>query len=595
MNDLNLALIGNCSYGGLIDQQGRLVWACLPRFDADPMFNGLLDDGGQEKGHGLYEIELQNFSRSEQYYLDASAILKTVLFDTSGGAVEIIDFAPRFKQHGRTYRPVMMVRRIRPLVGNPLVKVRLKPSYGYGTHETTTTHGSNHIRYMSPDLTLRLTTDLPVSFILDEVPFILDKPQTLILGPDESLARSISETGREFYENTLAYWRDWSRSLSIPFEWQREVIRSAITLKLCSFEESGAILAAITTSIPEADGSQRNWDYRFCWLRDAYFVIQALNRLGITETMESFLRYILNVAAIAEDRSLQPLYGITPNVDLTERTEEGLKGYRALGPVRVGNQAYEQVQNDVYGSVILAATQIFFDERLAQPGHADLFERLEKLGHHAIRLFDQPDAGLWELRTSTHVHTFSSVMCWAACDRLAKIATRLDLAPQAGFWRQKAEYIRKVIIEKAWNKDMNSFVESFGGDQLDASLLLLHDLGFMEANDPRFIGTVEAIEKGLKRGDYLFRYAKADDFGTPENAFTVCSFWYIDALYAIGRKAEARELFQNLLDCRNHVGLLSEDLTPDTRELWGNFPQTYSMVGLINSAMRLSKTWEEAF
>ena len=267
-----------------------------------------------------------------------------------------------------------------------------------------------------------------------------------------------------------------------------------------------------------------------------------------------------------------------------------------MGPVRVGNQAFEHKQNDVYGSVILAAAQMFFDQRLAQPGNVRIFERLEAIGEQAVLVYDKPDAGLWEFRSIAKVHTFSAVMCWVACDRLARIAARLGLEARVAHWRDHADTIHAVICRKAWNPQINSFVESFGnGGDVDASLLLLHDLGFLDGKDPRFVGTVEAIEARLREGDCVFRYRTPDDFGLPETSFTICTFWYIDALAAIGRTDEARRLFENILSCRNHVGLLSEDLDPDTRELWGNFPQTYSMVGMISSAMRLSKPWEEAF
>ena len=395
------------------------------------------------------------------------------------------------------------------------------------------------------------------------------------------------------------------RYLSIPFEWQDAVIRAAITVKLCSFEESGAIIAAMTTSIPEAADSTRNWDYRYCWLRDAYFVVHALNRLGVTKTMEDYLRYITNITTIvatAEDGHLQPVYGITQESRLTEKEIGSLAGYRAMGPVRIGNQAYEHIQNDVYGSVILAATQSFFDRRLVRPGTRRLFERLEKLGELAVKLFQQPDAGMWELRNRERVHTYSSVMCWAGCDRLAKIARRLardlddpGLKSRARYWSKRAADMKAVIGKQAWNKEQKCFVSTFGGKEVDASLLLLHELGFVKKTDRRFAATVRAVEKALRRGDHMFRYAASDDFGTPETAFNICTFWYIEALAALGRTEEARTLFENMLSRRNHVGLLSEDLDPQTGELWGNFPQTYSMVGLINAAMRLSKTWEEAF
>jgi GH15 family glucan-1,4-alpha-glucosidase len=266
-----------------------------------------------------------------------------------------------------------------------------------------------------------------------------------------------------------------------------------------------------------------------------------------------------------------------------------------MGPVRIGNAAYTQQQNDVYGSGVLSATHVFFDERLERPGNEALFQRLEALGETARRVYDQPDAGLWELRGAARVHTFSAVMCWVACDRLARIATRLKLTERASHWRAQAEAIRRVIDARAWNAKLGSFTASFGGEDIDASLLLLNELDYLRADDPRFAATVAVVERNLKKGDFVFRYNQADDFGEPRNAFVVCTFWYIDALAALGRREEARALFETLLSCRNHLGLLSEDIDPQTRELWGNFPQTYSMVGLINSAVRLSKGWDEAF
>lgn len=592
-SSLELGVVGNCTWGGLVDATGRLVWACLPRFDSDPVFPALLDNGA-DREDGVFAVELQGLSHSSQRYDGNTAILVTELEDAAGNALEIRDFAPRFSNFERTYRPTMLIRTVRPLRGDPRVRILLRPRCGYGDDRPQMTRGSNHLRFVMPELTLRLTTDAPLSFVADAVPFILERPIHLILGPDETLTQQIEATARDFEERTRNYWLEWSRTLSIPFEWQDAVIRSAISLKLCSFEESGSIVAALTTSIPESAGSERNWDYRYCWLRDAYFVIHALNRLGATRTMEGYLSYIQNLVAAA-DGHLQPVYGIGLETALSERAAPGLAGYRGMGPVRVGNQAWEHVQNDVYGSVVLAATQSFFDARLLHPGGERLFEILEGVGQRALEKWNEPDAGLWELRTSAHVHTFSAVMCWAACDRLARIAGRIGRRQSGAFWRREAERIRAATLEQAWNPKRGSFVDRFGGDQLDASLLLLRELGFVRADDPRFAGTVAAVEQDLRRGSYLFRYTAPDDFGAPENAFNVCTFWYIDALASLGRRDEARDLFENMLARRSKLGLLSEDLDPASGELWGNFPQTYSMVGLINSAMRLSGGWEDAF
>ena len=590
MNNLELGMVGNCNISALIDPRGRIVWSCMPRFDGDPVFSALLanDDGGR----GAFSVELQDFAHSEQHYLRNTAILLTTMHDRSGGVVEITDFAPRFKQFGRTFYPMMIVRRLRPLAGSPTVRIRLQPVANYGADNPSLTFGSNHIRYVSPQLVLRLTTDASVTAVVEQTPFVLDRDVTLLLGPDETVPEAPGEVGQRFFGGTRNYWHDWVRFLGIPFEWQEEVIRAAITIKLAAFDDTGAIVAAMTTSLPEAPGSGRNWDYRHCWLRDSYFVVSALNRLSATRTMERYLHYIVNIAANPALKRLQAVYGINGRARLDESVIESLPGFHGMGPVRTGNAAYRQVQNDVYGAVVLSATHIFFDQRIDRPGTEAHFRRLESLGEMARAVFGRPDAGIWELRKTQRVHTFSGVMCWVACDRLARIAARLGLAERALYWRGHADAIHRGICEKAWDAKRSSFVASFGGQELDASLLLLNELGFLAADDPRFAGTVAAIERELRRGDFIFRYDHEDDFGRPQNAFIVCTFWFVNALAALGRREEARALFEKLLACRNPLGLLSEDIDPATRELWGNFPQTYSMVGLINSAMRLSASWE---
>ncbi|MCD9027013.1 glycoside hydrolase family 15 protein [Luteimonas sp. BDR2-5] len=587
---LDLGLVGNGAFGALLDAQARLVWSCLPAFDGDPAFCALLSP---RQGHGDWAIELDDFDRSEQQYLENTAILRTVLYDRHGGALEITDFAPRWRQHGRFYHPVMLVRQLRRLSGSPRIRVLLRPLADWGARAPETTWGSNHIRFLLPQLAMRVTTDMPVRALREGLSFVLDRDLHFILGPDETLTQPIDTFVRDALHSTTAYWRDWVRSLSIPLDFQDAVIRSAITLKLCQYEESGGIIAAMTTSIPEAAGTPRNWDYRYCWLRDAAFVVRTLNRLNATRTMEQYIRYIFNLA-VSEDGDMQPVYGIAYAHDLAEEEVPDLAGYRGMGPVRRGNLAWVQKQHDTYGSVVLASTQLFFDQRLENRGDAATFRKLEPLGDLAWRLHDRPDAGLWEFRGKAHVHTYSAVMCWAACDRLAKIAAQLGLSDRAAHWRGRADTIRERILAEAWNVELGHFADAFGGDRLDASLLLLADLGFVKPDDPRFVATVEAIGRTLRHGDGLFRYITPDDFGDPETSFTICTFWYIDALASIGREREARQLFETLLARRNHLGLLSEDLAFDDGEAWGNFPQTYSHVGLIMAAMRLSRPWQEA-
>ena len=595
MTSLDLALIGNGTVSARVAPDGRIVWCCVPRFDGDPVFCALLQDPAREDAPGFFAVELANLDRVEQEYVANTPILVTRLYDREGASVEVTDLMPRYRHYGRVFCPMMLVRQIRRTAGSPRIRVRLRAAEHYGLRAAPATCGSHHIRYQCGPTALRLTTDASLTAILDESVFYLDDAVTFMLGPDETVHGAVGEMARHFLEETAAYWREWVRYLSIPFEWQDAVIRSAITLKLNAFEDTGAIVAAMTTSIPEAAGSGRNWDYRYCWLRDGYFVVDALNRLGATRTMERYLGYILNVVAASEAPMLQPVYGISGRATLEEREIDSLPGYRNMGPVRVGNQAYRQIQHDVYGSAILAATHAFFDRRLVRGGDASLFRRLETLGERAVAVCDQPDAGIWELRGAVAVHTFSSAMCWAACDRLARIASQLGLADRATYWRRHAARVHRLICDRAWNPAVGSFASTLDGATLDASVLRLNDIGFLPAGDPRFASTVEAIGRGLMRGGFVYRYIEPDDFGAPENAFLVCTFWYIDALAATGRREEARALFEQVLARRNRHGLLAEHIDPRTGEQWGNFVQTYSMVGIIRCAIRLSVPWDEAF
>jgi GH15 family glucan-1,4-alpha-glucosidase len=595
ISSLELGLIGNGRIGALINDSAEIVWSCMPRFDGDPVFCSLLKEHPPGEEFGYCTVELVDQAGSSQSYLTNSAVLVTRMTDAQGAVVEVTDFCPRFHQYGRMFTPMMLIRQIRRVEGAPRIRLRVRPAYDYGRHRCPLTRGSHHIRYVAPEWVLRLTTDTSLTAIFEELPFFLEDRVTLIFGSDETIPAAVGEVGRRFLDETLTFWQEWVRDIAIPFEWQDVVIRSAITLKINTFEDTGAIVAAMTTSIPEAPGSVRNWDYRYCWFRDAYFVVNALNRLGTTETLEKYLRFLVNVVADAPNGRIQPVYGIDGRAHLDEREVDSLPGYRGMGPVRIGNQAYGQIQHDVYGSAILAVAHVFFDRRLVRRGDKVLFRRLESLGETAIAAHDQPDAGLWELRGRQSVHTFSAVMCWAACDRLARIAAELGLAERLAYWRDWAERIHTVICQRAWNEKKQAFVAAFEVDALDASVLLLHDIGFLAANDPRFAKTVAAVERELKHGDYVYRYVEADDFGVPENAFVVCTFWYIYALAALGRMGEARGLFENLIARCNRHGLLAEHIDPRTGEQWGNFVQTYSMVGLINSAIRLSRRWDSAF
>ncbi|MCF8477138.1 MAG: DUF5911 domain-containing protein [Pseudolabrys sp.] len=593
MNDygLDIAVIGNGRTAALVNPEARILWWCLPRYDGDPVFSRLLA-GDEEKG--FTDVVLDGLVETTSNYVRNTAIVVTEMTDGHGGKVRVTDFAPRFQIYGRTFRPPQLVRIIEPIAGTPRITIRFRATHRYGEPVSTQTAGSNHIRYWRDDTPVRLTTDAPLSYVENEAAFILSRSVHMVFGTDEPFDGTLASTCRDFCERTRDYWQEWVRRVAFSIDWQDEIIRAAITLKLCNFEETGAIVAALTTSIPEVPGAGRNWDYRYCWLRDAFFVVSALNRIGATRTMEDFISYILTIST-GGPTVVNPLYGIVHTDDLEERIAPALTGYGGDGPVRVGNAAAAQDQHDVYGSIILAATPMFFDRRLPQPGDAALFRSLEPLGEQAAKLALTPDAGIWEFRGRKEIHTHSAAMCWAGLQRLEAIATHLGLSDRAQYWGAHAGAIREEVLKQAWNPRRQAFCGAFSGEYLDASSLLLAELGLIAPEDPRFVSTVEAIDRELRRDFHVMRYIAADDFGLPETAFLICRFWLIDAMWDIGRRDEAREMFTDALKLRNRYGLLSEDVHPATGKLWGNFPQTYSMSGLILTAIKLSRSWGDRY
>jgi GH15 family glucan-1,4-alpha-glucosidase len=586
---LDLAVIGNGRTAALLEPASRVVWWCYPRFDSDPVFCRLLA-GDEEKG--FCDIVLHAMADCRSEYERNTAVVSTILTDEAGASVKITDFAPRFRAYDRIFRPPQLFRIVEPVAGMPRITVRFRPTSGYGVPMVSKSIGSNHITYHGTDAVIRLTTDAPLSYVEREAPFVLTRPVYLIIGPDEPFPADLATTSREFAERTRDYWHEWVRLLSIAYDWQDVIIRAAITLKLSNFEETGAIIAAHTTSVPESPHSGRTWDYRFCWLRDAYFVVKALNRLGATQTMEDFITFILGIAS---EEYVRPVYSLVPSDAMNETLAENLQGYRGDGPVRVGNAAVNMLQHDSYGSIILAAMPMFFDRRLPRPGDAGLFHLLERVGVMAKRSAFAPDASLWEYRSRMRVHTHSASMCWAGCSRLAAIAQHLGLNERAVEWRQIADSMQARLIEESWNEKRGAFTGAIGHDDLDASVLLLPEIGLVEITDPRFVRTVDAIERELLRGKHVMRYAVADDFGLPESAFLICRFWLIDVWWKLDRRQEAIEMFNDALRYRNRYGLLAEHVHLQTGQLCGNFPQTYSMAGLILTAMRLSRSWEDRY
>jgi len=582
-----LGIIGNCSYNALL-RDGSVEWLCWPRPDSSFVFGPLLD---RERG-GAFAVEGVDADEVRQEYVENTNVLRTV-FSGSNGAFELLDFAPRFALYDRFFKPSMLVRILRPLSGEPRARVRCRPTYEYGLAQIGSWRASNHIEYSGFPTPVRLTTNVPLTYVEDERPFLVDDDQHLVLTWGEPLEAGLEETAERFLERTLDYWRRWVKGTRVPRDYQSEVIRSALALKLHQYEDTGALLAATTTSLPEHPGSGRTWDYRFCWLRDAYFTLNAFERLGHSEEMERFLEYLRNIAEEGEG-VLQPAYRINGASDAAERELDHLSGYKGDGPVRIGNQAFEHVQNDVYGEMVLAVSRLFLDTRFVgdvPPQTAvgivqDLLDQME------ARL-EEPDAGLWEFRERSRLHCFSVLMHWAGARRAVEVAEALGVEALAARARDLERRAGELLDAKCWNDEIGALTQVAGGSELDAALLLAVHLGYLAPDDPRATSHVDAIRERLAvDGGLLRRYSSPDDFGMPRAAFTVCTFWLVEALAILERTDEARELFHYLLSLDNGLGLYSEDILPDTLEQSGNFPQTYSHVGLINAAFRLSRRWD---
>jgi GH15 family glucan-1,4-alpha-glucosidase len=597
MSQLDFGIIGNCQISALVDKMGKVVWCCMPRFDSPSVFASILDS---ERG-GFWSIEPAAFGSSQQswetkqFYMRNTNVLVTTFTQEDGSQFEVVDFVPRYHRGDYYHRPPQIVRIVRPLRGIPKIIVRCNPRFDYGRDEPEKLNLSSEIKFEHGGSSLFLSSDAAISYILDGVPFELRESKHFVLSYGIPYEGNLKFDLEEELDRTIAYWRDWVKHCNIPFEFQNEVIRSALALKLHIYEDTGAIIAASTTSLPEGPEPGRTWDYRFCWLRDAYFVVTALNRLGQFEEMEHFISYLQNICASEPSGMLQPVYGIAGEKELVERELSWLKGFKGYGPVRVGNAAYKMDQHDVYGEMVLAITPTFFDRRLDRTDQNQALKNVQQLIEQAIHSFDQPDAGIWEFRGEKKHSVFSKLMNWAAIDRGIRIAGHIGRHDLVGEWSPIREKMREGIESKGWNDIVGYYTQSYGGDSPDAANLLLPAINFISHRDERFQKTIQAYDRMLRVGRGVYRYRTPDDFGIPKTTFTVCAFWMADALWGAGRKAEARELFSSVIHQANHVGLLSEDMDPETGELWGNFPQTYSHVGLINTAMRISQSWDDAF
>jgi GH15 family glucan-1,4-alpha-glucosidase len=584
---MNLGIIGNCQYSALIAPSGNVDWLCWPRFDSSFVFGKLLD----EARGGRFQIgPADPTAVGEQTYIENTNVLRT-RFESERGSFEVVDFAPRFYQYDRFFRPNLLMRIVRPLRGEPLVRVECTPRYDYGRLELSADPGSNHIHFSGAPQPVRLTTEASLALVLERRPFALTSTQYFALSWGRPLHAPLRTTCEDFLERTILYWRRWVKHCLLPREFQKEVIRSALALKVHQYEDTGAIIASTTTSIPEAKDTVRNWDYRYCWLRDAYLTIAALQKLTHFEELERFEGYLRN---IAETRGfvLQPVYGISGEARLTEVIDEQLEGYRGHKPVRIGNQAFEHLQHDLYGEMVLAISPLFLDIRFTGP-QAGPLSLLSKLLAGIETYLEKPDAGLWEFRENMQLHTFTILMHWAGARKACEIARACGSPEIAARGERVAGRAREILDTLCYSRELGVYTQAAGSRAQDAALLMLVNLRYLRADDPRAVRQIEVIVDKLGTpGGLIRRYVTPDDFGMTQNAFTICNFWLAEAYARVGLRDRARKLFDRLLSSANHLGLYSEDLDPDSLEQWGNFPQTYSHVGLVNAAFAISEPWE---
>jgi GH15 family glucan-1,4-alpha-glucosidase len=582
----DLGLIGNCQISALVRRDGAVVWSCMPRFDAPPVFAALLD----EVRGGRFAIGPADGALGAQRYLPNTNVLETV-FDGSDGAFRVIDLAPRFTQYERSFRPAKILRVVEPLRGTPRIRVRCEPVLGWSKSAPAREDGSHHVSFRGYDAELRLTTDAPLSYLGGDA-FALTRRTHFVLAWGAPVEEPPEPLCDRFLRETVRYWQGWIKGCDIPSVFQEEVIRSALTLKLHCFEDTGAIVAALTTSLPEAPGAGRTWDYRYCWLRDAYYALGAFRRLGQFEEREQFMHFLFNVASSSPALDLAPLYRIDGRSDLDEQTLAQWPGYLGEGPVRVGNGAATQAQHDVFGEMVLALAPLFLDARFREQVSPAALDLVAALARKGVAVAGTPDAGIWELRAEARPQTFSSLMCWAAADRMRAIAARHRPADVAEF-TQGAERIRAEIIARAVDPARGCLVADYGGVELDASLLQAVTLGLLPARSPYLAATVDAVRAELGHRGWLKRYRAHDGLGEMSMAFTLCTFWLVEALARLGRDDEATDTLARVRGVRAPLGLLSEDLDPDTGEMWGNFPQAYSHVGLIHAAFAVAPRWPE--
>ena len=578
----NTGIIGNCSFLAHVGKDTNISWLCWPRFDSSFVFGSLLD---KEKG-GEFSILPASEYTSNQFYLENTNVLCTEITCESG-RYRVIDVAPRFQQYERYFKPLMLIRKIEPLEGNPRIHVKCQPVGDYGRQKLRPHRGSNHIHFDGYEDSVRLTTNIPISYLSDETAFVLNEVKYLVLTYGQPLEAPLSSTCENFIRETISYWRIWIKHSNISSFYQEYVIRSALALKIHQYEDTGAIIAASTTSLPEYHGSGRNWDYRFCWLRDTYYVISALSHIGHFEEMERYFNYVAGIS-VSENSRYQPLYAIDGSCELNETIMEHLDGYMGNKPVRIGNQAAEHIQNDIYGQVMISIMPLYIDHRFVFRERKDSIRWIETVLGKIERTIDEKDAGIWEFRNIANVHCYSNLFQWAGCAAAAKMARTIsnkELEEKALLLQKKAA----DHIESCYDPVRKVYTNAAGGTYLDASTLQLIMMNYLDPASDRAKDHLKALEAELKTPSGLFyRYLHEDDFGKPKTTFLICAFWYVEALACVGRIDDAIKEFENIIQYSNHLMLFSEDVDENTGSQWGNFPQAYSHVGLMNAAYRIA-------
>lgn len=575
-------IIGNCAFIAHVNKNTDISWLCWPRFDSPFVFGSLLD----EKKGGEFSILPQGEFSSTQYYIENTNVLRTEI-TAEDGKYRITDFAPRFHLYDRYFKPLMFIRKIEPLEGNPRITIKCEPVCDYGKGKMKSSRGSNHIDYLGCDENIRLSTNVSLTYIFDEKAFVLNEAKYLIMTYGQNLEAPVVSTAENFLRETIAYWRLWIKHSSIAGFYQPFVIRSALVLKIHQYEDTGAIIAASTTSLPESPGSTRNWDYRYCWLRDSHYVLTSLNHIGHFEEMERYFNYLSDISR-AEDIRYQPLYGIAGEREITEHTLSHLEGYKGEQPIRIGNQAYEHIQNDIYGQVLISMLPLYTDHRFVFSERSDSVRWIDSVLSKIERTIDEKDAGIWEFRNIANVHCYSNLFQWAGAQAALKMAKTIgneDFEKRAEILIDKAA----AHIEACYDPERKVYTNAVGSPHLDASTLQLIMMNYLDPASDRAKDHLIALEKELKTEDGLFyRYLHADDFGKPKTTFLICAFWYVEALACVGRTDEAIKEFENIIKYCNHLLLFSEDVDAKTGSQWGNFPQAYSHVGLMNAAYRIA-------